>query len=125
MSKLKNEIKSCMRNLSKEGPDALIAHFCFPNEFVGFKGHFPGKPILPGVCKIQAAVLMLEEAKQKAVRLKEIILAKFFAPVSPGEEIIFNLKELNILDSEEEIEVLVNSKENKIAQFKLRVVFKD
>ena len=125
MSKLKNEIKACMRDLHKEGPDILIARFCFPKDFLGFKGHFPAKPILPGVCKIQAAVLMLEEIKRKPVRLKEIILAKFFAPVSFSEEIIFSLKESSNYDCEEDIDVLVNSNSTKIAQLRLKVAIEE
>ena len=123
MSKLKNEIKACMSELLKTENQGLSGKFSFPKEFLGFQGHFPGNPILPGVCKIQAAILMLEEAKKKPLRLKEIILAKFFAPVTANEEVIFNLKELDILDSEEEIEVLVSAKDKKIAQLKLRVSF--
>jgi len=123
MSKLKNEIKSCMRNLSKGDPKTLTARFCFPQDFLGFKGHFPGRPILPAVCQIQAAILMLQEAKQKSVRLKEIILAKFFAPVTADKEVIFSLKESAAFEAEEEIEVLVSYKDKKISQLKLRVTF--
>ena len=125
MSKLKNEIKACMRDLHKEASDALVARFCFPKDFIGFKGHFPGKPILPGVCKIQAAVLMLEEIKQKPVRLKEIILAKFFAPVTFAQEVMFILRESDSYDCEEDVEVLVNSNSTKIAQLRLKVSFKE
>ena len=69
------------------------ARFIFSKKFIGFKGHFPNKPILPGVCKIQAALLMLQERKHKNVRLTEIILAKFFAPVTFNQELVFNLEE--------------------------------
>jgi len=114
-----------MRNFVKKEPGILSAQYCFGQDFIGFKGHFPEKPILPGVCIIQAGILMLEEAKHKPVRLKEIILAKFFAPVTANEEIDFTLKESEVLDCEEEIEFLVSFKGKKIAQLKLRVIFED
>lgn len=64
MSRLRDEIKSSMSELRDNGKE-ITAHFCFSQEFIGFKGHFPGRPVLPGVCKIQAILCMLEEATQR------------------------------------------------------------
>jgi 3-hydroxyacyl-[acyl-carrier-protein] dehydratase len=121
LSKLRQEIKSCMLKMEKVDNFKLSARFCFHQEFIGFKGHFPNKPILPGVCKIQAAVLMLEEEKQKNVRLKEILLAKFFAPVSFDQEVVFDLNEQPENNLESLVSVKVSCSGEKIAELHLRV----
>jgi len=121
MSKLRQEIKSSLQKIEASGELKTCAHFCFPKKFIGFKGHFPNKPILPGVCKIQAAILVLEERKHKQVRLSEIILAKFFAPVTFNQELIFNLEEHPLTDSESTLSVKVSSQDKKVAELQLRV----
>jgi 3-hydroxymyristoyl/3-hydroxydecanoyl-(acyl carrier protein) dehydratase len=120
LSKLRQEIKACMLKLDKADNFKLSARFCFPEKFIGFKGHFPDKPILPGVCKIQAAILMLEEAKHKSIRLKEILLAKFFAPVTFNQEVVFSLEEHPENNLESLVEVKVNCAGKKIAELHLR-----
>ncbi len=121
MSKLKQEIKSSLQGIEEVSALKSCARFLFPKKFSGFKGHFPNKPILPGVCKIQAALLVLEARKHKNVRLTEIILAKFFAPVTFNEELIFNLEEEPKNDTESTVTVKVSCGNKKIAELKLRV----
>jgi 3-hydroxymyristoyl/3-hydroxydecanoyl-(acyl carrier protein) dehydratase len=65
----------------------LTSSFTFPAEFIGFQGHFPTNKVLPGACQIQCVLSTIEKALQKRVVLKEIILAKYVAPVLPGENI--------------------------------------
>ncbi|MCX5698236.1 MAG: hypothetical protein NTX01_00855 [Candidatus Omnitrophica bacterium] len=121
MSKLRQEIKSSLQAIEQVSDLKTSARFVFAKKFIGFKGHFPNNPILPGVCKIQAALLVLEERKHKNVRLLEIILAKFFAPVTFNQEIIFNLEEHPKNSSELTVTVKVNCEDKKIAQLQLRI----
>lgn len=64
------------------------ARLAFPPDFVGFQGHFPGNPILPGVCLIEAVLGVLETAYGKRFRLRRIASAKFREPVRPGESLV-------------------------------------
>jgi len=121
MSKLRQEIKASMQALEQLSDLKTCARFIFTKKFIGFKGHFPARPILPGVCKIQAALLMLEERKHKQIRLVEIILAKFFAPATFNQELIFNLEEHPKNNSESTINVKINCAEQKIAELQLKV----
>jgi len=120
MSRLRKEIKSNMSELCSDGQE-LTAHFCFSQEFIGFKGHFPGKPVLPGVCKIQAILCMLQEATQKTPQLKEIVSAKFFTPVTCNEEIICTVR--RVLEGSEEMRVssLIMNRDKKIAEIQIEV----
>jgi 3-hydroxyacyl-[acyl-carrier-protein] dehydratase len=121
MSKLVRSIKECMSNLSSNRNGLLSADFTFAEDFLGFKGHFPGKPILPGVCKIQAAMLMLKESRKKNFVLKEIMLAKFFSPVLCNERISFSIKEEEGPNEEILVKVEVTGKGKKIAELHLRI----
>jgi 3-hydroxyacyl-[acyl-carrier-protein] dehydratase len=67
--------------------------FCFPPSFVGFQGHFPDDPILPGVCLLQSLRLGLERAWSSRLKITEILNAKFVAPVHPGDTISFAVTE--------------------------------
>ena len=121
MSKLRQEIKSSMQAIEQVSDLKTSARFCFPKKFIGFKGHFPNKPILPGVCKIQAALLVLEERKHKNVRLAKIILAKFFSPVTFNQELVFSLEEHPKDNVESTVTVKVSCQDKKIAELQLKV----
>ncbi len=68
-----------------------------------FVGHFPGKPVMPGVLIIEAmaqtsAVLVVEtlgkEAEGKLVYFMSIEEAKFRKPVVPGDTLHIRVKKL-------------------------------
>lgn len=48
-----------------------------------FAGHFPGRPIGPGVLLLDRALLAIES--DTGLRLSGIRVAKFYSPVGPGE----------------------------------------
>ena len=81
------EIAQHMSGLDAVAEDEATATFLFPRDFIGFQGHFPGEPILPGVCEIEAVLVMLGTLKSQQLRLMAIKLAKFKAPVGSDEEI--------------------------------------
>ena len=65
-----------------------------------FMGHFPGKPVMPGVLLLEAmaqtgGMLLLnavEEPEKKLILFMSIDKAKFRKPVTPGDQVIFNLR---------------------------------
>lgn len=48
-----------------------------------FRAHFPDQPITPGVCVIQIAVELLEQALGTPWQLQTVVNAKFLAPLTP------------------------------------------
>lgn len=49
------------------------------------KGHFPGHPVVPGACMLQAVKDVLEDALVTTLRLKKADHLKFMSLVDPAE----------------------------------------
>jgi 3-hydroxymyristoyl/3-hydroxydecanoyl-(acyl carrier protein) dehydratase len=52
-----------------------------------FRGHFPGRPIVPGVLLLEWAVDAITAAQQRSLLPGKLTVAKFLSPVSPGEQL--------------------------------------
>lgn len=103
------------------GREETTARFRFPPDFIGFKGHFPGNPVLPGVCKVQAALCMIEKKNHAAFVLQEIVAAKFFHPVTADEELVFTLRDTPEGSQTVLVKILVTRHDTKIADIHLRI----
>ena len=68
-----------------------------------FKGHFPDKPIVPGVIIVEAMAqtagivvsYKLREFEEKSVLFMSVTKAKFRKPVLPNERVSFEVKFVN------------------------------
>lgn len=67
---------------------AFTGRYCFPADFVGFQGHFPDQPILPGILELAALRLLVERVVERDLRLVEATRLKFRAVVRPGDEVV-------------------------------------
>ena len=114
-----------MSGLTGAEGNELTARFLFPATFIGFKGHFPDRPVLPAVCKIQAAIAVLKAWSRGEVRLGEIVSAKFFSPVTCGEEVIVRCLVPGEESNRGAVKATVARNGKKVAEFKLRVTFED
>lgn len=50
-----------------------------------FAAHFPGNPIMPGVCQVQMIGELLADRVGRPLTLQEVVNLKFSAPISPVE----------------------------------------
>ncbi len=64
---------------------SVVAEFRFDPALAVFRGHFPGRPLLPGVFQIEMVRLAVERHAGHPWRLARVDKAKFAAPVAPGE----------------------------------------
>ena len=69
-----------------------LFEFEFGPEAGFFKGHFPGRPLLPGVFQLEMARLAAEWTAGNRLRVREIAKAKFQRPIGPGETVTLKLK---------------------------------
>ncbi len=119
MSQMNREIIDCMSGLTECDEQVLSAQFEFPKEFVGFQGHFDNNPVLPGICKIRAVVVMCEKHYNKAFRLKEVISAKYVAPVTYDQKITV-VCNLNYNKSGSvNVQAVIEDEEKKVSMLKL------
>lgn len=63
-----------------------------------YEGHFPGRPVTPGVILIDRAVAAAETLLGKKIALKGLKKVKFSNPVLPGEKVELSVVQLS--DSE-------------------------
>jgi len=101
-------------------PDAesgiVESAFCYQQNFIGFDGHFPANPILPGVLMLKTGLLLAELANAQKFRLRNIHTAKFAKTVLPGETIHYSMS-LN----ENKIKVQVKVQDALCAKFTLEL----
>ncbi|MFT3793707.1 3-hydroxyacyl-ACP dehydratase [Flavobacterium sp.] len=65
-----------------------------------FKGHFPGNPIMPGVCMMQIIKELTEKITQKTLMMQSLSNVKFMALINPEATPELRL-ELDINETEE------------------------
>lgn len=63
---------------------AFESAFDVPCDHPSFDGHFPGRPILPGVVLLAEALAALEAATSTRTQDWSVESAKFASPVAPG-----------------------------------------
>ena len=69
-----------------------VLEFQFGAEDPTFAGHFPGRPILPGVVQLEMTRLAAEWVLHCPLSVREVRKAKFQRPIVPGETVRAELK---------------------------------
>ena len=88
MDRLSKELALSCLSLERRDDASIRAAFRLAPDFIGFAGHFPGRPILPAVAQVQMGVLAvtLREAGQLPsgpTPSFSLPTAKFTSPVGP------------------------------------------
>ncbi len=112
---MRNEIKNQMKILSQSA-GSVAGEFCFGETFSGFHGHFPEQPVLPGVCLIQAALVLGESLCSAPPVLQEVVSAKFFAVVLPDGPVQMTCTLENGV-----LKATASGEEGRVAEIKLKV----
>jgi len=118
---MKKAVEHCMSGFEATENGEFSASFIFPEDFIGFQGHFPGSRILPGICQIQCALCILEKWHGKKAVIREIISAKFFQPVLPSEELICRAGNSPEGSGDVVLKASFSREGKKVSEMKLRV----
>ena len=110
-----------MSSYESSGHDELSAIFTFPPDFPGFQGHFPGKPVLPAVCMLQAVTALAAKQAGHPAELKKVTSAKWFAPTTPGMALTFRLQLTRNPPGDTTIKAKISHGSTKVADLVLTV----
>lgn len=90
-----------------------------------FAGHFPGQPVVPGVCMVQLVEEVLELALGKSLQLKEAANLKFLHVIDPMVHTVVGLSLSYKQDPAGTLSVSSGLQQDKISFFKMNGVFDD
>lgn len=95
-----------------------------PNHFI-FAAHFPGNPIVPGVCQIQMITELLEKKFAKRLYVKEIKNIKYLNVLTPNEVTSLNITFQKLAEEETSLKavVLYETSEKQYAKISLTYVY--
>lgn len=114
--KLKDSLYSIISH-SSENESQVFRIRLEPEHFI-FKAHFPGEPITPGVCIMQIARELAEEATNSVLELSTVKNIKFLKIISPieTEEVNFVLNKISIEGELAKFQISVQDGENVYAK---------
>lgn len=83
---LEKALQHCF--VSQQG-NTFLYHI--PADLPAFNGHFPGNPLVPGVCQLALCADAYGRAHGKRVEIKGVSRGKFIRPILPLSEVQLSL----------------------------------
>lgn len=78
-------------SIENASENKYLARISVNAEHEVFKGHFPGNPIMPGVCMMQIIKELTEQISESSLFMQSLTNVKFMALINP-----FNSPELRL-----------------------------
>ena len=85
MNPPRNEIRSALKATRREG--GFVATLDVNEKLSILPDHFPGQPILPGICLVQAVLLAALESGGKELHVVRLKNLKLMQPIQPGQQV--------------------------------------
>jgi 3-hydroxyacyl-[acyl-carrier-protein] dehydratase len=77
-----------LQGINRDAASATVTGtFHFSPDFPGFRGHFPGRPVLPAVAQCMALRVLVEQALATELRPLAFAALKWTRPILPGETV--------------------------------------
>lgn len=89
-----------------------------------FEGHFPGKPVVPGVCMLQLIKELLEQSANRKLRIQTAGNIKFLAVIDPTIHEHVNASILIEYRTETELKITASLFADEVTFFKLKAALK-
>jgi len=122
MSKIDQEITDLLINNLKFSDKTLSSRIKFDKNFIGFHGHFPDNPVLPGIIMIKVMIKMYELFREKDFFLSKIKKSKFIEPVLHNNYVTFKVTDKSNLNGVN-LQGQVQKQEKTIA--KISIILQD
>ena len=90
----------------------------FSESFIGFDGHFPGTPLLPGILMMKTGLLITEIVLEKRLLVNRIKHAKFTKSVFPKQKVDLSIK-IKEQDDTIHISVVITNEGEACAKFSI------
>lgn len=103
--------------------EGILAKVNLNKDHAIFKGHFPGNPVMPGVCMIQIIKELTEEATGKNLFLSVSSNIKFMAIINPDKNPDLQLA-IDISQENGEVKVKNTTSFDETVALKLSATFK-
>jgi 3-hydroxyacyl-[acyl-carrier-protein] dehydratase len=88
-----------------------------------FEGHFPGQPVVPGVCMMQMVKEIMEVVLQKKINLVKAHEMKFLAVIDPQQNNDIHAQLKYTPGENDSVTVSATLFKNEIIHFKFKGVF--
>lgn len=85
-------LKEAAGPLERKGEGVYERSYFFPPDFLGFQGHFPGRPVLPAFIQLLMARLLYGDAAGEPVESLDVKSAKFMEAITPGQRVTARLE---------------------------------
>lgn len=96
-----------LHHCQEDVPGVLVCHISLNPDHEIFKAHFPGSPIVPGVCQIQIALELLSQELAAPLYLREVKNIKYLSVMIPTEKREYDVTFKKTEITEEKIKTLV------------------
>ena len=73
-------------------PQGVVIDISLPVELFYFQGHFPGRPILPGVVQIDWVVRLADKYLETTIESAQSFQVKFKSVIEPGRSLTLVLR---------------------------------
>ncbi|MEE8577895.1 MAG: hypothetical protein V3T31_11620 [candidate division Zixibacteria bacterium] len=114
---IRTQIDRCIQEVTTHDGQ-ITATLCFGKDFLGFQGHFPQNPILPGMCLLETVLVLIQQLKGTSVRMTELVVSKFFTVVLPDQMVT-----VECTLKGDTVVAHVNTNTQRIAQIKMKVAY--
>jgi len=88
-----------------------------------FEGHFPGQPVVPGVCMMQMVKEILEQVTQRKTNLLKAQEMKFLAVIDPAKNNLISVHIIYNTGDDGNMNVVASLFKEELMHFKFKGLF--
>ena len=118
---MKNDVAGALKTVGEGSrPNSIRAEFCFAPTLEFFRGHFPGRPLLPGAMQLEMVRCAVEKHTAGRFDIIAAKRAKFTGEVRPGETITMDA-EISAGDETTHVKAALSLGQKKVAEISMEM----